>query len=165
MGKFRAEASGLDFRGAQRVYDNGNRQRAADGVAYLEAIHQVLRLRGSRTCDVEQRLVVAYNLRQGDETLLVVVGAGNRNIEEFGGGERCGLWSFGGLNPVRIRHYIHFFADFLNVIQSEGEIRGACRQLNGLLAQDEEAHFLHSHGVITRRKIRSGKVAGVVGES
>ncbi len=162
MRELRAEAPGFDFRGAQCIHDDRNRQGAADRVADLEAIHQILRLRGPRAGNVQQGLVVADDLGQGDQALLVIMGAGNRNVEKFRRGERGGLRRFGGLDAVGVRHHVHFFAHFLDVIQGEGKFGGGGSDLNGLATQNEEVHLLHLYGVFAGWEIFDREIAGVV---
>src|SRR5258708_32527552 len=113
---------------------------------------------------MQQGLVVADDLRQSDQALVVIVGTRNRNVEKFGGSERGGLLRFGRLDAIGVSHHVHFFADFLNVIQREGKFGGAGGHLNGLPAQNEEVLLLHLHGVFAGSEIFDGKVAGVVGQ-
>src|SRR5208337_2666222 len=114
--------------------------------------------------DVQQGLVVADDLRQGDQALLIVMRTGNRDIEKFRGGERRGLRRFRGFDAVGVRHHVHFFTHFLDVIQGEGKFGRIGGELHGLPAQNEEVHLLHLHSVGAGREARNGEIARIIGQ-
>src|ERR1700685_2675052 len=107
MREGRADAPGLDFRGSRCIDVEAGSQRAAGRIAELKAIEEVLRVRGTRSRDVQIPEVVLHDLRQSDETLLEDMRARDGNVANVLRGERGALRGVLGIDLVRGRGHLY----------------------------------------------------------
>src|SRR5215472_16079983 len=104
--------------------------------------------------------MILDDLRQRDQASLEGMGVGNGNVANVPRGQRRPLGGVARVDLVRGRADLHFFANFLLMVQHQRQLVASGMQRDGLAREQEKTFLARLRLVVTGRKIMESEAPG-----